>query len=231
MRCSLMSRTSAGVEQPGEPFVLEVVAHVRDVRRLVREQHRLEAVVSGRRDARRRIPPWRCGFRISTVWPRSRKPAGDFVRAPSASAASRRKRIGRQDACAKGPTHLAPCSAASSARQCASQLSRRDTSRARRASEPLPARAVGQLHERAGERVGVAIVVEQPFALVFDDGAEPIDGGCDDRQARRHVLEHLQRRPVEAEAERRMARRRRTAPRRCRRRPGRRASAREAPRR
>ena len=100
-------------------------------------------------------------------------------------------------------------------------------SRARRA--PRAARAErrgasdrGRPASRAQRRArrGRRVVAAGPSRPSADERRDAIDRRRDHRQARGHVLEDLQRRPVEAERQRRDARRSRTARRRCRRPPG-----------
>ena len=88
------------------------------------------------------------------------------------------------------------------AAQCALQLySRTARSRAARPSVRLTD-GVGELLQRAGEASGLRRVVQQALAAVADDRRYPIDRRRDDGKAGGHVLEDLERRPVEAERQR-----------------------------
>ena len=62
----------------------------------------------------------------------------------------------------------------------------------------------GRGGERLGERAGLRGVVEYALAAIAHYRRNPIDGGCDDGQACGHVLENLERRPVEPEGQRTM---------------------------
>ena len=64
---------------------------------------------------------------------------------------------------------------------------------------------IGELIERIRQRIRIGGVVEQPLFAVADDAGKPLDAGRDDRKAGRHVLEDLERRPVEFMRQRRMS--------------------------
>jgi len=72
---------------------------------------------------------------------------------------------------------------------------------ARRSPQAITEDTIGQRREGMRESCGYRAVVQKPLAIVLDERGDTIEGGRDDGQARRHVLEDLQRRPVEAEGE------------------------------
>ena len=51
---------------------------------------------------------------------------------------------------------------------------------------------------------GLVRIVKQTFAAVLDKLRQAREGRCDDGESDGHVLEHLERRPVEAESQRRV---------------------------
>ena len=73
---------------------------------------------------------------------------------------------------------------------------------ARRFDEPAATEedhVVGQAFQGVRERGAVGRIVQQAFTSVLDEAGDPGDSRGDHRQPGRHVLEHLERRPVEAE--------------------------------
>ena len=77
----------------------------------------------------------------------------------------------------------------------------------RRLTHTLPERIVGERHDGVVETSGLSWIVKHSFAAVFHQTAQPREGRRDDRQAGSHVLVDLQRRPVKAEPEWRVAQR------------------------
>ena len=208
-----------------QPFVLEVVADERHRRRGGRDFVHLEAVVVAR--AVGVLPrPWLHDRHVVAA---RAQPASQLVRAPAGAAAVGREGVGGEEDSHDCRLTIADCRSTKSRRfrisretrrpvcaQCACQL----YSRSARARAATPRRwrrsRVAQRGQRVGERGGRGRVVEHAFDLVAHERPQPRQGRRHHGQTRRHVLEDLQRRPVEAQAPAADAARRRTAPRRCR---------------
>ena len=75
-----------------------------------------------------------------------------------------------------------------------------------RCPEPGAQRRIGEALERRRKTAGIGRIIEQAFEPVANDMREPLDSRHDDRKPRRHVLEDLERRPVELARKRRMRR-------------------------
>ena len=144
------------------------------------------------------------------------QPAGQLVGAPAAAAGDGREGVGdeqdvaggghRHPACAGVVARIAAMAASSVAavRRPAEVLLGAGP---RRGAQPAPAVGVRQRVERGGERAGRGAVVEHARLAsppARRDRPQAGQGRRDDRQARGHVLEHLQRRPVEAVPQRRV---------------------------
>jgi hypothetical protein len=74
-------------------------------------------------------------------------------------------------------------------------------------AHPAAHRRVGQRRQGAIETAGICWIVEQTLAVVLDQPGQARDGRRHHGQARRHVFEHLQRRPVEPQLQRPVTRR------------------------
>ncbi len=159
--------------------------------------------------------------------------ARELVGAPAAAAADGRERVGRDEKPHDRSASRSHRRRRTSASQCACPTVLANGALAGGRAEPSRTRAPDRSARASASAsaAGPRGIVEQPFASVRQQRWNAIDGRRDDRQARGHVLEDLQRRPVEPERQRRDARRRRKARRRYPPRRGTRACGREARRR
>ena len=202
-------------ESPREPLVLDVVADERDRRRRAAELVDVEAVEGVRDDAEagRRAgprPQHRDAIAVRA------QPASQLVRAPAAAARDGREGVGDEQHVA-GCGHRHPACARRRAHRRDGRVQRPAVRRPaevllgagpRRCAQLAPPIGVGHGVERGSERAGRVAVVEHARLALAPRSAENRpqagQGRRDDGQARGHVLEHLQGRPVEAAPERRV---------------------------
>ena len=192
-----------------EPLTLEVVASVRDVGRAKAEFGDGETIVRGFGDVLRRapVPAGQSQPRdpASAVRPRARECSSRFrrTRAETSRSGSGPSRAGFPPA----NVFVAACKLRYPFQNpLAVRLPAVVTlgARPRRRAEPRAQRRVSQPLECLRECLRVGWIVEQSLALVTDERRDAIRGRRHHRESRRHVLENLQRRPVEPELERTM---------------------------